>query len=511
MPKINLSKMMFKKRQTPSKAELRDLNAKEVKVSVIFTRLNEVDTMNEKFSCEATIFASWIDYADDLQKSVDDEDAYFWDHENHWDPQLYIDNAIGDIKEKDVKYNFERYYDKERQEYFVEVNMIKRIQGSFFEKLELYHFPFDVQDLSLTITSHRPASEIYINQDLNNPSKITKHASLDKHIWKLHEHVNIKIHTITNDFHLNHGLLDNAIYNHAAITIQCRVSRKPGYFVCNCLLPTLMITLCVFFTFLMDYERLQYRFSLLFTTMLTSITFRWSIHGRVLPTVSYLTFLDMYCISSILVVFTCMVWHGIYSQIHVNSPPLAVICDQYAMWAFVVLVLIMHITQTIWFFIAFRKRHELDLLDKNAALDYLNARVSLHKNLTSNSLNSKNNSKVFAANANGEVYNYENTIKPQKIYYSYSKLQNSNMTTFRLKQKELSQLNENSIDEVFNESGVDKQVLQKVCKPLATIEFTLSGSDKFTTIFKNDSQNSCDYHYIPLIQQISKDSKDESV
>ena len=25
------------------------------------------------------------------------------------------------------------------------VHMIKKIQGSFFEKLELYHFPFDIQ------------------------------------------------------------------------------------------------------------------------------------------------------------------------------------------------------------------------------------------------------------------------------------------------------------------------------------------------------------------------------
>ncbi len=81
------------------------------------------------------------------------------------------------------------------------------------------------------------------------------------------------------------------VCSHSAITMQCRVSRLPGYFVINCLLPTLMITLCVFFTFQMDYARMQYRFSLLFTTMLTSITFRWAIHGRVLPTISYLTFL----------------------------------------------------------------------------------------------------------------------------------------------------------------------------------------------------------------------------
>ena len=36
-------------------------------------------------------------------------------------------------------------YDDNKCEWVYEVHMIKKIQGSFFEKLELYHFPFDVQ------------------------------------------------------------------------------------------------------------------------------------------------------------------------------------------------------------------------------------------------------------------------------------------------------------------------------------------------------------------------------
>ncbi len=419
---------------------------------------------------------------------------------------MYIDNAIGEIKEKDVKYNFERYYDRDREEYFVEVNMIKRIQGIFFEKLELYHFPFDVQDLSLTITSHRPTSEIYIIHDSENVSKVNKHASLDKHIWKLHEHVNIKIHTITNDFHLNHGSIDNAIYNHAAITIQCRVARKPGYYVVNCLLPTLMITLCVFFTFLMSYERLAYRFSLLFTTILTSITFRWSIHGRVLPTVSYLTFLDMYCISSILVVFTCMIWHAIFAVIHERDENMALVCDKYAMWVFVFIVVIMHIQQTFWFILAFRKRNELHVLDKTAAVNNYKRRISGASHISSCG-NMKKISKVFAANENG-LYNNESTVnsisKIPKIYHSYSKLQNSNMTIFRLKQRS-STVNENSngINSVnstitTNKEENNKKILD--CKDL----FLTNNKNKINTTQTNDCS--------PLLHQsLSNDLKIECV
>lgn len=162
---------------------------------------------------------------------------------------------------------------------------------------------------------------------------MTKSASLDKHIWKLYDHVNIKIHMMKNDlpqssFDLANEELESAC-SHPAITMQCRVSRKPGYFIINCLLPTLMITLCVFFTFMMDYSRYQYRFSLLFTTMLTSITFRWAIHGRVLPTISYMTFLDVYCVSSIMIVFSAMVWHAFYLVLYKRDRMLAERCDRY--------------------------------------------------------------------------------------------------------------------------------------------------------------------------------------
>lgn len=164
---------------------------------------------------------------------------------------------------------------------------------------------------------------------------MTKSASLDKHIWKLYDHVNIKIHMMKNDLPLssfdfaNEELEIESACSHPAITMQCRVSRKPGYFIINCLLPTLMITLCVFFTFMMDYSRYQYRFSLLFTTMLTSITFRWAIHGRVLPTISYMTFLDVYCVSSIMIVFSAMVWHAFYLVLYKRDRQLADRCDRY--------------------------------------------------------------------------------------------------------------------------------------------------------------------------------------
>ena len=90
-----------------------------------------------------------------------------------------------------MNFKFEKVFDDETDEWVYEVHQIKKIQGSFFEKLELYNFPFDVQvskqagtavsclvyrddwfnenylflkDLSITLTSHRNSDEIFLVQ-----------------------------------------------------------------------------------------------------------------------------------------------------------------------------------------------------------------------------------------------------------------------------------------------------------------------------------------------------------
>jgi hypothetical protein len=56
-----------------------------------------------------------------------------------------------------------------------------------------------------------------------------------------------KLDILQNDLPQSIGYLSDDLEDacsHSAITMQCRVSRLPGYFVINCLLPVLMMTLC---------------------------------------------------------------------------------------------------------------------------------------------------------------------------------------------------------------------------------------------------------------------------
>lgn len=59
--------------------------------------------------------------------------------EEEWDPQLQIENVLGDAKEEEWRYKEAISPDHFR------VFECRRIKGVFVENLELQHFPFDTQ------------------------------------------------------------------------------------------------------------------------------------------------------------------------------------------------------------------------------------------------------------------------------------------------------------------------------------------------------------------------------
>jgi hypothetical protein len=72
----------------PSFAE-DDTDIRIVQVVIEFTRIGEIDTMNEKYQAEVIIESKWRDKHD-----IREYDPNF-----HWNPRLFIENAINEIKE----------------------------------------------------------------------------------------------------------------------------------------------------------------------------------------------------------------------------------------------------------------------------------------------------------------------------------------------------------------------------------------------------------------------------
>ena len=104
--------------------------------------------MNERYQAQAAIEARWPVTLDALTRGLSrDEQQRLLEGkivplkkygETHWHPQLFIENAIGDLKEQ-ITYSARRSADQ-----LVYICEHREIKALLWEKLELYHFPSDV-------------------------------------------------------------------------------------------------------------------------------------------------------------------------------------------------------------------------------------------------------------------------------------------------------------------------------------------------------------------------------
>ena len=130
--------------------------------------LVQVNTLHEKFYAEVVIEARWL---------YDPEHAT-------WNPNLYVKNALGDVKQE-VASEFVNNLDEpvnvnEYGNEIIYVWEIRKVVGTFWEKLELNSFPADVQQLSLQIVTRRPIEECVLVENRFQPSMVNREAFLGK-------------------------------------------------------------------------------------------------------------------------------------------------------------------------------------------------------------------------------------------------------------------------------------------------------------------------------------------
>ena len=100
-----------------------------------------------------------------------------------------------------------------------------------------------------------------------------------------------------------------------------------------------------------------------------------------------------------MIVFSCMIWHAIYLVLYEQNAQLAERCDRLAMLTFALVVFLVHVFQTVWFFVAFRKRLDLEKLDKEAAINNLKYRMNMNAN---NIVTKTKNTSVTKKNMNSK-------------------------------------------------------------------------------------------------------------
>jgi len=95
----------------------------KIQIKVDFTKIGEIDMMNDKFTCEVVIESKWYDNDRSIQTK--------YDPSRHWNPKIYIQNILSDPKETTK-------YDITTDENGIMITETIRVKAQFWERIELH-------------------------------------------------------------------------------------------------------------------------------------------------------------------------------------------------------------------------------------------------------------------------------------------------------------------------------------------------------------------------------------
>jgi hypothetical protein len=266
-------------------AKLKKKGARKVYTRCVFERIIEVDTKGERFDAEAVVEASWHDdqifnallklnadsgwiiftfwfylgnmiatnlFLLDLGSSefLDDrclnnillniEDFNYYDKEN-WSPQLYFVNSISVCEE--VRFNvrivpktnnlfatarmLKRTVEEKRGNRLINnltalVTEVHKLRGVFYERMEIFDFPIDMQELSITMTSRLSTDQVVLLEDRAKPCQINPDRFCDGQVWYAFDFCNTTAEENTDEL--------NDIQT-SLIKMTCFVARKPQFYI----------------------------------------------------------------------------------------------------------------------------------------------------------------------------------------------------------------------------------------------------------------------------------------
>ncbi|CAF0922000.1 unnamed protein product [Adineta ricciae] len=370
-------------------------SAREVRIRLVFVRIGDIDTLNEKYQADVYFEARWadtmnvrlLDLTPDQQSQLLHENVIIrtdkFDAKEHWTPQLYIENAIGQIGEQDKWFTIMKRTSEKSESLSppvanLEICEHRRVKGVFWEKLELNHFPADVQDLTVSITTHHYIEDCQLVQDPQLRSSINREAFFDQQEWKLYEHVSTELRESKEEYSYEDENLSIVQKKHSVLAVTCCAARRPAYYYWNGFCLIFLITICAFCIFSIPPDLPQSRLQITCTLLLTSITFRWVVN-RSLPTISYLTTLDKYAIISIIMLVLLCIWHSIIAAFIFLNPDVAVLkgiahtnvyanIDRYVCISAILCYIIIHIILLIWLIrVPYKRRRKMEFLDREYA------------------------------------------------------------------------------------------------------------------------------------------------
>ena len=191
-----------------------------------------------------------------LKKSSIEKENIDWD--SMWDPSYYFMNAVN-IEDHELNKSI-------RSGNPPQVILECRIIGTFKEVLEINKFPFDYQDLSLTLTSNCHADELTFVKDQEVEDNIYTEYFYPKQEWDLRPHVMTKQQTLEP----REGSSSN---RYPQYRIRMNVMRQYKFYIYNLFLVMSLITASTLSSFEVDADAPGVRVKI--TPVAARGIFRW--------------------------------------------------------------------------------------------------------------------------------------------------------------------------------------------------------------------------------------------
>jgi hypothetical protein len=186
-----------------------------------------------------------------------------------------------------------------------EIEFKYTVEGTFSEPYELQEFPFDVQTLTLRMSSSIPCE---IRQDNGK----MKHILSFEQLPRTTSVVQVKNFGVSNLYHLSSPVALTPSKTDVSestsgtvrpvLDLQMTVRRKSMNYIWNFILPLFLIVLMTFSVWAIEVGEIGDRLGVSVTMVLTAIAMKLQVSDK-LPSISYTTFIDQYVTTSFVFIF----------------------------------------------------------------------------------------------------------------------------------------------------------------------------------------------------------------
>lgn len=369
---------------------------REVELYFYLWRVHNVDTVSQSFKVDITFNASWIE--DNVKVNITpslDESPDWTSKDFLWHPQIHFRNVIEEddlvndewfhvthggsrVSKQYWQDNIEQLMDSDQA---IRVTHHIRKKFTLSETFELQNFPFDLQPLHIHIGTSWDVNNVLLRFSDTIPSAIDQNP-FDSQEWELSAPRLIDYNMECKDddlplLSLSEQSVSGVRYSRAYVALM--VKRKPQSYLWNIYVMLLILGSLTFTVFSVSPDDTGDRLGILLTLVLALVAFKLVL-AQFLPSISYLTMLDVYTLASTMLMFFISMFASILPHVIMDADALF-IADK----VILVMSAIMWIIVNLWFIVKMMKLtwdRESKIKDINASFKrYLNTISTKHSQM----------------------------------------------------------------------------------------------------------------------------------